>query len=140
MPPTKRPTKDRFWEKVDKTGDCWVWTGAVNEKGYGKFALGGSACRWVLAHRWSAMESGTEIPDDRILLHICDNPSCVRPDHLVVGTVAQNNDEKLRRWYKGNDLVTDVEAFRAAGMNVTEIAAMFGVSYSTLYRRLRKGA
>lgn len=82
---------DRFWTKVDKThaSGCWVWTANKNNKGYGLFRPGGSAPK-CLAHRLSYEESHGPIPVGKIILHSCDNPSCVNPDHLRAGSYKEN--------------------------------------------------
>lgn len=86
--------------KIDRTGDCWVWTGATDDDGYGIFRSGGSVFR---AHRVSYEENVGPIPDGLGVLHHCDNPPCVRPDHLWTGTTAQNTEDKMRkgRWGGG---------------------------------------
>lgn len=71
----------RFWEKVDKTDGCWVWTAARAGGGYGVFWF---QRRNVPAHRFSLMEAGVDIPEDMQVDHLCRNRQCVRPDHLEV--------------------------------------------------------
>lgn len=73
----------RFWEKVDQSGDCWLWTGATNGAGYGQFHLAGSdGKRQRYAHRIAYEEAVGPIPEGLTLDHLCQNPRCVRPDHL----------------------------------------------------------
>jgi hypothetical protein len=82
--------EERFWAKVDKSGDCWLWTGAVNHKGYGKFAVG--AGKWMLAYRMAWQLAARELPKKPLSLdHICRVPACVRVDHLRVATRSQQD-------------------------------------------------
>ena len=87
-----RPLAERFWEKVDMSGDCWLWTGARDKQGRGKFRGGrkteGTA-RTVLAPR-VAYELERGPAGDLFVLHTCDNPTCCRPAHLFLGTQAEN--------------------------------------------------
>lgn len=78
---------ERFWAKVDKTGDCWVWTGATARNGYGVFRIDG---RNVGAHRFSFHLATGITPGELDVLHACDNPPCVQPDHLFLGTQRDN--------------------------------------------------
>ena len=78
----------RFWSKVNKTDGCWEWAGKPNEKGYGRFGVN---YRVIFAHRFSWLITHGEIPDGLFVLHRCDNPICVRPDDLFLGTKADNN-------------------------------------------------
>jgi len=77
----------RFWAKVDQSGDCWLWTGSHQPNGYPKFhaAIGGG-----YAHRASYVLNVGPIPEGVTIDHICNHPSCVRPDHLRLATQQEN--------------------------------------------------
>lgn len=86
----------RFWERVRKGPGCWEWVGAKVRDGYGELTLGGSTAR-VRAHRLSwALHKGA-IPNGMLVLHKCDNRSCVRPDHLFLGTQSDNNHDMAQK-------------------------------------------
>lgn len=92
---------ERLWAKVDRTESCWIWTGGTNIKGYGCIGLGERGRGKALAHRVSWELAFGPIPDGLWVLHHCDNPPCVRPDHLWLGTAADNNRDmvaKGRHW------------------------------------------
>lgn len=82
-----RAIADRFWSKVDKSGECWVWTAHRRHHGYGAFFLNGKA---QSAHRVAWELTYGPIPSGRSVLHACDNPPCVRPEHLSLGTHTDN--------------------------------------------------
>ena len=90
--PKPRPPWDRFWEKVDFSGDCWEWTASTRGRGYGQF--GWSTHRIVDAHRavWELLIG--PIPDGMTIDHLCQNKICVNPDHLEVVTHRVN----INRW------------------------------------------
>lgn len=81
--------KARFWSKVDKRGldECWPWIGHRNSAGYGVFNFKGTR---IIASRASLLIEGTPIPAGCFALHHCDNPSCVNPAHLFIGSQKQN--------------------------------------------------
>lgn len=73
----------RFWTKVNKTSNCWNWTGAVIQNGYGQFFFGGKV---VGAHRASYEINVAQIPEGMEIDHLCRNRKCVNPEHLEVVT------------------------------------------------------
>lgn len=81
----------RFWTYVDKSSECWNWTGGTFGGRYGQFRVG---ARKVKAHRFAWVIAGNDIPLGMILCHRCDNPRCVRPDHLFLGTHADNAQDR----------------------------------------------
>ena len=81
---------ERFWAKVTKSDGCWLWEGLRNPHGYGIFTTGGHSSRNVLAHRFSYSLNVGPVPRGLFVLHGCDVRPCVRPDHLSLGTAADN--------------------------------------------------
>lgn len=98
MSPVKpRPIAERFWSKVDTTSDCWIWTGAkLKSGGYGAMSSsrGGPTLR---THRVSWELHFGPIPAGIEVCHRCDNPPCVRPDHLFLGAHADNMADMVQK-------------------------------------------
>lgn len=83
------PLEERFWEKVDRAGpdECWEWQASQQEYGHGLIRVDGEVDR---AHRASWMLHNGDIPNGKCVLHSCHNPPCVNPEHLYIGTHADN--------------------------------------------------
>lgn len=92
--PTPKPLPERFWPKVQKTGSCWLWLGALHPTaGYGRIRLAGRGAPTVPAHRVAYELLVGPIPDGLVLDHLCRNRGCVNPAHLEPVT----NGENVRR-------------------------------------------
>ena len=89
---------ERFWSKVDLPGTpegCWIWRAGRTRKGYGLFA--DTHGHSEHAHRVAWRLEGNEIPKGGMVLHHCDNPSCVRPEHLFVGSAKDNIQDAISK-------------------------------------------
>lgn len=146
----------RFWAKVDKTGDCWLWKASKSkiDNGYGQFVM---QDKHHNAQRVAYILTYGPIPDELMVCHSCDNPPCCNPDHLFLGTNTDNLQDmvaKGRGWAqqagnmrRGADspmakLTADqVAAIRAAyankSMNGAQLARMYGIAESTIYPILK---
>lgn len=149
--------KAKFWSKVDRSGDCWLWTGSHNSNGYGTFYLGG---RNILAHRVAYQLANGSIVDDLLVCHRCDNPPCCNPNHLFLGTNGDNIRDmasKGRHWYKHqpekqrrgeqvknakftDSQVREIRALARAGVSQREIARRFGSHQRNISRIVRRQA
>jgi len=144
-----RPWQERYWEKVDRRGpdECWPWTGATTSAGYGHLKVNG---RMVSAHRLALQLAGRPPGPDLFVLHSCDTPLCVNPQHLREGTHAENMSDKKRRnrqsrlrgetngWAKLTEAdVRRVYVLRAEGLSQSKIAAALGVSQPQVSKILR---
>jgi hypothetical protein len=126
--------RDRFWEKVQKTDGCWLWT-ATLMRGYGWFRVGS---RPHYAHRIAWQEAYGPIPEGRLVLHHCDVRACVNyVDHLFLGS---NDDNMLDKARKGHAvkkldeaLVRAIRArYAAGGVSQYRLAAEYGLHQVTI--------
>jgi len=143
MPDQAYALMSRFEESVVRNeGGCWSWTGATNSRGYGRIGV-------LYVHRISWEIHWGAISDGLWVLHRCDNPPCTNPDHLFLGTHADNmadaaskgrlNGRPNRPVREANpaskltaEQVHEIRQLRAAGVKQRDVAARFGVSQSLI--------
>ena len=130
---------ERFWSKVQKTRDCWIWTAGKAKDNYGVFWSKG---RQVSAHRYSYELAGAPIPEGLSVCHTCDNPACVNPAHLFVGTVLDNaldrnaKNRQARHEKQGLAKLTEelVSQIRADTGTYKKLAEKYGVGKTAIFR------
>lgn len=147
MPPERKriPLFQRFWKFVQKTEGCWLWIGAVNDKGYGQIQQG-RGLGAVLAHRVSYLIHFGEFDESLEVCHSCDNPPCVNPSHLFLGTHQDNMDDMVRK-NRGvfghcsipDELAEQVKEMRQRGMSYERIGKELGVCGATAWASINGG-
>jgi hypothetical protein len=149
---------ERFWTRVEKGADCWLWTGDIGQEGYGNLRVAkrgpGSSLK---AHRVSYELNVGPIPPGFAVMHTCDVRPCVNPDHLRTGTWADNNRDKAAkgRSAKGEThgththpeswqgerharaklteaQVHEIRRERATGVSVIALGRKYGVNHTTI--------
>ena len=104
--------KDVFEHRFDKGDGCWEWKGSRNEFGYGIFLLPGE--QKIRAHRYSYEHFVGPIPEGKIIMHTCDNPPCVNPAHLRIGTRAENNANRIYAAFVLGNVIANAQYAGAA--------------------------
>ncbi len=140
---TQAPLEVRFWRNVQKSDDssCWIWTGNKRRNGYGRISLGAKHLGSEGSHRVSwKLANKAEIPDGMFVMHSCDNPSCVNPKHLSLGTPKDNMQDMISKGRKrvvapvgtgnGKALINEeiVKQIRQSSDSHASLARRFGVS------------
>lgn len=131
----------RFWSKVDRSGDCWIWTGKLID-GYGCFSI---TSRWsVLVHRLTFELTHGPIPPGLLVCHTCDNPPCCNPAHLWAGTNADNMADSIAKGRRPrgeqkhgaklteSNILAIRAQYAAGGVTMQRIADQFGVTNQTI--------
>lgn len=144
--PRPRSLEERFWEKVEKTDGCWYWRAKTNgKKGYGMFMT--VSPNVSLAHRVSWELANGIVPPGLNVLHECDTPLCVRPDHLFLGTQAENMKDKQSKGrgtyvaHHGSkngfsilneEKVSEIRLRHSVGESKEDLAKSYGVGVSNV--------
>lgn len=146
--PKPRPLAERFWSKVEKTEQCWIWRGSLGNGGYGVISISvilpngrRASCPMRATHVALELTHGRSVPPGVFVLHSCDTPACIRPDHLRLGTAQDNADDMrvrnrmARGSQRGHAKLTEpmVSAMRAeyladTTMSYERIAAKYGAT------------
>jgi hypothetical protein len=153
IPDISEDNMARFWNLVAKSrpGDCWEWQSYKTCLGYGLFIV--SRKRYY-AHRVSYFLTRSEIPQEMCVLHRCDNPGCVNPDHLFLGTHKDNTQDMLAKGrrphhhyrkdgFRGHakklniDKIREIRATFVPCGNIRELAEKYGVSKSFIHRIIK---
>ena len=140
---TDKPLEQRFWEKVDKRGkyECWEWQAGKSKKGYGYVQNNRKRGKLLSAHRVSWELHNGKIPKGMLICHHCDNPPCVNPNHLFLGTQKDNIRDAVKKGRKkyigeGNgrailtkeDVLLIRELYKQPDLTLIQLAKSFNVS------------
>ena len=122
----------RFYANVQKTDSCWVYLKSIEGCGYGRMCINGKT---VGAHRVSYLIHNGSIPEKMFVCHKCDNPSCVNPEHLFLGTPKDNTEDMMK---KERGSLRRGRHHPCAKLTETEVREIFNLSGTLSQRELAK--
>lgn len=138
-----------FWFNVQRTDKCWIWTGTKHKLGYGQFCVGKKTWK---THRLSWLLNNGFLPETMDVLHTCDNPPCVNPEHLWIGTHSENMRDMIgkgRRVYAVGSkapraklteegVLSIRKLYKRSNFTFADLADLFKVSRSTIQHILHR--
>lgn len=145
--------EERIWELCDRSGGpnaCWIWQARRTRTGYGCFYVKGKGKQ--VAHRWAWRVTHGPVPEGMFVCHHCDNPGCVNPKHLFLGTPKENVHDMIRKGRQSNGPVhaakvlavrkykvtpekkAEIQRRRLDGQTIDQIAKAMGLSQGTIVR------
>lgn len=137
--------KEYLDQRLDKSGECWIWTRGVDKNGYGQCQSTRCAMKVGVtrAHQLAWVAENGKIPEGKIICHHCDNPSCCNPDHLYAGTWKSNVRDCVSRgrYRNGSKRLTDwdgIYSYKNTGKTCFEVGEMYGCSFSHVCRVWRE--
>lgn len=138
-----KTTQERFEEKFTKSDGCWEWNACKNSDGYGTFGFAGGL---QTAHRFAYQLYVGGIKDGLVVCHRCDNPGCVNPAHLFLGTQADNIRDSVNKGRcirasgekSGKSKLTEAQVVKirtgySEGTRIVDLAKEFGVAWTTIF-------
>lgn len=128
------PLTERLWTRVTRGDGCWEWQGAKTRDGYG--VLRGANGKQLRAHRASWLLTFGEIPEGMRVCHHCDNPICVRPEHLFLGSDLDNAADKIAKGRDARGVKNGASKLSGdAARSIVDLYARGGETYETLAKR-----
>lgn len=136
------PLVDRLNQKLDKSGDCWLWTGCRSKAGYGLFSYRN---RLISAHRAAFIAFRCEDPSGKVVCHKCDTPACCNPDHLFLGTQGDNIRDmhskgragcagvKGSKHHSAKLTEADILSIRSSACDASTLADQYGITRTSIY-------
>lgn len=133
--------EDEFWLTINVVGDCWEWAAGKDGFGYGKYHR---FKRGETTHVRAYILTYGSIPNGLSVLHKCDNPPCINPEHLYTGTQKDNMQDRFKRGRANikrkltQEQIEFIIARHRKPYYAEELAEMFGVHWATIHRIIHK--
>ncbi len=148
QPTGEEAEKERFWAKVDKSGECWLWTGGTDSKGYGSIMINS---RIIGTHVFSwELHNGRKVPKEMDVCHNCPGPdgdqkACCNPAHLWIGTRAEHGRDtsakgqfKTRRKFTPEEVIEMRRQFADGEATIRALSHQQGCSYNNMRQIIRR--